>query len=452
MMDWIMPGMDGLEAVREMRKLSIAPLPKVLMVTAAHRRHDLVQGAQALGVEHVLAKPVNSSLLINTMMQLKGHEPLQARSGQRGRQSVLEERLQSVAGARILLVEDNEISQLVASEMLRNVGMQVDIAENGQFAAKLVAARLAEEIPYDLVLMDMQMPVMDGVTASRTIRKEHGDALPIVAMTANATKSDRDLCLQAGMNDFVTKPINPDALWQSLLRWIKPRVGLGVAASRPTPTAEPAAFDAVAVQASLRAIAHLDVDMGLRNTSGDLPFYVSMLAKFAIGQADAIANLCRLLNLGDRAGAERVAHTLKGVAANLGMQRLANSAGDLEQLVSAYALPEVRNPAINQMQEQLDAMLASLRAMPGLLDSQVVVAQTGLSPQDRSAALAKLAAIKDLIAQSDANATSLWEAHAPVLMALLSNGAQVPAAITGYDFESAAELLRASDSDTREPV
>jgi hypothetical protein len=90
--------------------------------------------------------------------------------------------------------------------------------------------------------------------------------------------------------------------------------------------------------------------------------------------------------------------------------------------------------------------------MPGLLDSQVVVARTGLSPQDRSAALAKLAAIKDLIAQSDANATSLWEAHAPVLMALLSNGAQVPAAITGYDFESAAELLRASDSDTREPV
>lgn len=445
LMDWIMPGMDGLETVREMQNLKALSLPKVLMVTAAHRRQELIQGAQELGVEHVLAKPVNSSLLINTMMQLKGHEALHARPEHRGRQSLLEDKLKSLAGARILLVEDNEINQLVASEMLRNVGMQVDVAENGQFAVKLVTARLAEGIAYDMVLMDMQMPVMDGVTACRNIRRDHGDGLPIVAMTANAMKSDRDLCMQAGMNDFVTKPINPDALWQSLLRWVQPRAGLGIAGIRPAQSSEPAGFDAVGLQADLHAIANLDVDMGLGSTGGDLPFYAKMLVKFTEGQADAVARICRFLNDGDEAGAELVAHTLKGVASNLGMQALASSAGDLEQLVNAHALPEVRNAVITQTHELLDAMLASLKATPGLQASKARVEGNGLTPEECSAAQARLAAIRDLVAQNDANATSLWEAHAPVLMALLPNGAQVHAAIAGYDFELALELLQTSE-------
>ncbi len=452
MMDWVMPGMDGLETVREMRSLKSLTPPMVLMVTAAHRRQDLIQGAVELGVEHVLSKPVSSSLLVNTMMQLKGHEPQHTRPGHAARQSVLEDKLKSIAGARILLVEDNEINQLVASEMLRNVGMQVDIAENGQFAVKLVTARMAEEIPYDMVLMDMQMPVMDGVTASRNIRKDHGDAMPIVAMTANAMKSDRDLCMQAGMNDFVTKPINPDALWQSLLRWVTPRPGLGVAAIRPTPRVAQATFDSVAMQMGLRTIANLDVDMGLRSTGGDLQFYVSLLHKFTVGQADAVASICRSLNCGDVAGAELAAHTLKGVASNLGMHALANSAGVLEQMVTANVLPELRNVVITQTHELLDGMLASLNATPGLHTSQAPVSGNGLTPEDRSAAQAKLAVIKDLVAQSDANATSLWEDHAPVLMGLISNGAEVHAAITGYDFELAWELLQASEAESLHAV
>ena len=171
------------------------------------------------------------------------------------------------------------------------------------------------------------MPVMDGVAASRNIRKDNGEAMPIVAMTAKAMKSDSDLCMQVGMNDFVTKPINPDALWQSLLLWVTPRPGLGVAAIRPTPRAAQATFDSDAMQTSLRTIANLDVDMGLRSTGGDLQFYVSMLGKFSVGQADAVASICRSLNSGDVAGAELAAHTLKGVASNLGMHALANSAG-----------------------------------------------------------------------------------------------------------------------------
>jgi CheY-like chemotaxis protein len=452
MMDWIMPGMDGLETVREMRRYPLLTPPMVLMVTAAHRRQDLLQGAEQLGVAHVLAKPVSSSLLINTMMQLKGHEPLYAKPGQSSRHSALEEKLKALAGARILLVEDNEINQLVAREMLRNVGMQVDVAENGQIAIHLVATRLAEEVAYDLVLMDMQMPVMDGVTASRHMRQEHGADLPIVAMTANAMKSDRDLCMQAGMNDFVTKPINPDALWQSLLQWVKPRAGLGVAFSRPAQSKALAALDVPSMQAALRRITDLNVDLGLRSTAGDLPFYVSMLAKFIAGQADAIVRVTRSLDSGDEAGAELSAHTLKGVASNLGMRVLARSAGDLERLVSAHALPEVRNAVITQTQELLDAMLTSLAAIPGLQPNRARAASAGLTAEERSTAFARLAAIKDLVCQSDANATELWEAHAPVLMALLPNGAQVHAAIAGYDFELAFELLQDAETAVLHPV
>jgi two-component system sensor histidine kinase/response regulator len=452
MMDWMMPGMDGLETVQEMRNLKSLSPPLVLMVTAVHRRQDLIQGAERLGVAHVLAKPVNSSVLINTMMQLKGHEPQHTRPGLGGRYSLLEDDLKSIAGARILLVEDNEINQLVASEMLRNVGLQVDIAENGQFAVSLVAARMAEGLPYDLVLMDMQMPVMDGVTASRQIRKTHGEGVPIVAMTANAMKSDRDLCMQAGMNDFVTKPINPEALWLSLLRWVTPREGLGVAASRPAQRTVPAAFDAPATQASLRQIADLDVDMGLRSTADNLPFYVSMLTKFIAGQSDAIQRMVGRLEAGDAAGAELVAHTLKGVASNLGMRALANSAGDLEHLLNARALPEMCDAVTIHTQVLLDTMLDRLNAIAGLQASRTTVAATGLSSEERTAAYARLAVIKDLLAQNDANAAELWETHASALMALLPNGQEVHAAIAGYDFELAFELLQHTESDALRAV
>jgi two-component system sensor histidine kinase/response regulator len=266
-------------------------------------------------------------------------------------------------------------------------------------------------------------------------------------MTANAMKSDRDLCMQAGMNDFVTKPINPDALWQSLLQWVKPRDGLGVAATRPAQTSAFAAFDAEATEASLRGIANLDVDRGLRSMVGDMPFYVSMLSKFIAGQADAMDRISECLDNADHAGAELAAHTLKGVASNLGMQVLASSAGDLEHLLNADASPLLCHAVMAQTQELLDAMLAGLKATPGLQPSPTRVAAV-LTHEDRSAAYTRLATIKALVAQSDANATQLWEAHAPVLMALLPNGAEVNAAMSGYDFELAFNLLQSAESGT----
>jgi two-component system sensor histidine kinase/response regulator len=213
------------------------------------------------------------------------------------------------------------------------------------------------------------------------------------------------------------------------------------------PNTEQATFDSATMQACLRRIENLDVDSGLRSTAGDLSFYVGMLTKFVAGQADAVAHICRSLNTGDGAGAELVAHTLKGVASSMGMHALASSAGDLEHLLNAQASPLLRNAAITQTQELLDAVVASLLATPGLQASHTAVAAGGLTSEERSTAHARLAAVKDLVAQSDANATELWEAHASVLMALLPNGPQVHAAISGYDYELAFELLQCEKPD-----
>ena len=158
-----------------------------------------------------------------------------------------------------------------------------------------------------------------------------------------------------------------------------------------------AAFDASAIVARLRMIPNLDVDMGLHGASGDLPFYVSLLTKFISGQADAVARICRRLNTGDRAGAGLVAHTLKSVAANLGMQGLASRAEDLEQMVSAHATLEARNPLITQTQELLDAMIAHLDAALGLRATPSNIAVTGLAPEEFSAPHTNSGGIQDAV-------------------------------------------------------
>lgn len=158
-----------------------------------------------------------------------------------------------------------------------------------------------------------------------------------------------------------------------------------------------AAFDASAIVARLRMIPNLDVDMGLHGASGDMPFYISLLTKFISGQADAVARICRRLNTGDRAGAGLVAHTLKSVAANLGMQGLASRAEDLEQMVSAHATLEARNPLITQTQELLDAMIAHLDAALGLRSTPSNIAVTGLAPEEFSAPHTNSGAIQDAV-------------------------------------------------------
>ncbi|HVR53279.1 MAG TPA: response regulator, partial [Pseudorhodoferax sp.] len=325
LLDWRMPGMDGLQTAAAIRALALEPPPQIMIVTA-YGRDDVAESAQQAGIEHLVFKPVGMSVLQEALMRAcRAATPATRPSAPQHASSTFA----ALRGAHVLLVEDNELNQQVASELLRDAGLAVDIAGNGREALQMVHAqtRAGRAPAYDVVLMDMQMPVMDGVTATQALRQDpRHAAMPILAMTANARAADRERCLAAGMQDFIAKPIEPEAMWQALARWVTPREAApaepaplpGIAASAapipataPSPAAAPPALD-------LPAIAGLDTAAGLRRVLGKVPLYRQLLSKFMAGQAGTPQAIAQALQHGDAATAERLAHTLKGVAGNLG--------------------------------------------------------------------------------------------------------------------------------------
>jgi signal transduction histidine kinase/DNA-binding response OmpR family regulator/HPt (histidine-containing phosphotransfer) domain-containing protein len=460
MMDWQMPGMNGLETVQSIQQLQLQPAPLVMMVTA-HNRPELVQGAQQLGISHVLTKPVSAAVMVDTMMHVLGQtQPATAAPSVAARPATPEAELAQIAGARVLLVEDNEINQLVASELLRGAGLEVDVAENGQLGVHRVAAAVARQRPYDIVLMDMQMPVMDGVTASRLLRETYSAAeLPIVAMTANAMKADRDRCLDAGMNGFVTKPIKPDELWRALLRWVRLRPDAGVPTAPPqgaaqaavqaaiqateigTPVVTPVSWTVDEAIHALRQVPDLDGASGLQNSNHNPTFYASLLRKFVARHAEASREIEQCLAAGDRPGAERIAHTLKGVAGTLGATTLQASASALESGLRGSASAQQNAPLLVAMGEHLERLVEALLAVPALFPAKPGdrVADQTVAPHDTPL----ITQLRALLGEDDARAMELWESHATTLRARFANATQIEAAITGYDFENALTLLEA---------
>ncbi|MBI2768731.1 MAG: response regulator [Burkholderiales bacterium] len=346
-LDWRMPGMDGIETARRLDALRLGNAPMVVMATA-HGREEVLRDAVGVGIGDVLIKPISASVLFDTTMEVLGGRTGGQRQPAAAAAAEATDALAAVRGARVLLVEDNDINQRVASEILEDAGFVVDIAENGQ-----VSLEMLQRAAYDIVLMDMQMPVMDGVTATLEIRKlRHLAGLPVVAMTANAMQRDRQRCLDAGMNDFLVKPIDPDALFAMLLKWIKPqRDGTaGIAAALP----------AAPVQAP--AACGLDVALGLSRMMGKKPLYRAMLRRFADGQAGGGEAIRDALQSGDWALAERLAHTTKGVAGNIGATGLPECAAELETALREKALPALTAPLLERFAAALQDVIHAAEA------------------------------------------------------------------------------------------
>jgi PAS domain S-box-containing protein len=432
LLDWQMPQMDGLEVARRIREGSLAHKPHLVMVTA-FGREEVLQGAQRAGIESVLIKPVSASVLFDEIAGVLGGVRDERReAAAAAAASDADADLARVQGARVLLVEDNELNQEVAAELLRGAGLVVDIADDGE-----VALARVKSAPYDLVLMDMQMPVLDGLEATRAIRAMDGyQTLPIVAMTANAMAGDRERCLAAGMNDHVAKPIDPDQLSRALVRWIRPRPGLGADAAAPAASG-PALAGSDASAPALE-IPGLDVQQGLRRVRGQQALYRSMLRKFADGQRDMPGETTRALQAGDRARAERAAHTLKGVAGNIGASALQDAAGRLEAMVRDATAPEA-------LAAQLDAVAAQLRALIAALDARLAADS---SPPARVAVdreqLARLCdRLERLLAEDDAEAAELLDENAALVEAAYPEHARrLRGAVDSFDFEGALALLR----------
>ncbi|MGD9266404.1 MAG: response regulator, partial [Desulfobacterales bacterium] len=364
LMDWKMPGMDGIDAskrIKNHRRLS--KIPAIVMVTA-YGREEVMQQAEAVGLEGFLLKPVSPSMLFDATMQAFGEAvPEISRVAQRKEQEA--EALENIQGARVLLVEDNEINQQVAKEILEGAGLNIILANNGQEAVNAV-----KENKYDAVLMDVQMPVMDGYTATRKIREWEGgmrpaegrrgnegnDPIPIIAMTAHAMAGDEDKSLQAGMNGHVTKPIDPNQLFAALQKWIKPSEKR-VKAQQPEVAAEQIELDK-AVQAEDELPEFLpgfDLADGLKRLQGNKKLYRKLLLNFG-ADYDTVANdIHKALDAEDFDHAHSLVHNLKGLAGNLAASDLQAAAVNLEKLVKGA---DKKAPA----SEQLDLRFAELVA------------------------------------------------------------------------------------------
>ncbi len=421
LLDWQMPGMTGIEAARQIQALTIGAMPRMALVTAA-MREEVLEDARAAGLVEVLSKPVSPSTLFDTMIRLlTGAAEVSPRTAPVISNAL--EAMAAISGARVLLAEDNALNQQVATELLSDAGVVVEIADDGQMAVDLARSRT-----YQAILMDMQMPVMDGLTATRVIRAEPGlQDLPIIAMTANALQADRERCLEAGMVDFITKPIEPDQLFRTLLRWIKPTgavVELKVA-DLPQPGNQLPA-----------QIPGLDVEAGLRRVLGKAARYLAMLRGFVDDQAPVAGEIRRALAQNDRGTAERLAHTLKGLAGNIGATELQQKAGALEKLLQCGDTGEPSMTALDTLASALDEQLAAIiLALP----TPVELPPADFDPAMRDSVLAQL---DKLLRNDDPKAEKLLVDNSALLAAVLpGHFRQLEQAIREFEFEAALGIL-----------
>ena len=446
LMDWQMPGMDGLEAARRIQELRLAVPPRQIIISA-YGREEVRKGAAALGIADVLTKPIGPSLLFDTLITTLGLQADASSPGQAPTDSLGLKALAVHRGSRLLLVDDNELNQLVGSELLQDAGFEVDIAHQGQMAVDMVQAGLHNPAQaYALVLMDMQMPVMDGVTATRLLRSNPALAgLPILAVTANAREEDRQRCLDAGMQGFLSKPIDPDALWSALLQWLPQPAAQRHAAVTAPVVASAASSTTIQASEVPQNIQGLDTTLGLSRVMGKRPLYLNLLRKFASGQAQVPQHITQALAADDWATAQRLAHTFKGVCGNIGASFLQQEAAQLEAALAEHRMP---GPLLDAVATPLHALVTALvAALVAALPDPVVAAAPRvpdvLDAAQREALCTLCAQLQVLLDSDDAEALELMHGHADALRNGLGPAYDaVYLAVSDYEFGRAADALR----------
>jgi CheY-like chemotaxis protein/HPt (histidine-containing phosphotransfer) domain-containing protein len=333
-------------------------------------------------------------------------------------------------GARILLAEDNAINREVALELLHGAGLSVDTANNGREAVELARQRR-----YDLVLMDVQMPVLDGLAATQAIRALPGhEALPILAMTANAFEDDRRACLEAGMNDFVPKPVDPPALYAALLRWLPD--SSRVAYDPPEAEGKAETPEDAALKKRLMRIPGLDAHQGLTLLRGKADKFAHLLSQFATSHEQDMARIDASLASGDLTTAQHLAHTLKGSAGNLGARALSQAADGLLTALRDRAGSDAIDIGRRRLGMELDALLTGIHStLDGITLTPANADQGHLSEV--------AARLRSLLELGDITANDLAQQEAPLLRnALGEKGETLLKNIASFNYEAALALLR----------
>ncbi len=436
--DWKMPGMDGIAFARQ--ALSVPPehRPCVLLVTA-FAREEALKAAHGIGLAGVINKPVTPSTLLDSLSRVLGHE-VSAPPRPRKTSRVLEQAQRQLAGARVLLVEDQALNQELACDLLERAGMTVVTATNGQECLD----KLHQLGPFDGVLMDCQMPVMDGYTATARIRaRPEWQNLPVIAMTASAMAADRERVMQCGMNDHITKPLDLGQMFTIMARWISASGNAG-----------PDSAQAAAAM-NQHTVGSIDTADGLSRCMGNMALYQRLLKGFAKTQCDfgAEFDACG----GDGEPALALAHTLKGLAGNIGATPLLEAVTQLEVAL------HVHNPAEPAAQRKarihgersltLSALQAVLADIERLNRPSAALAERQHQALSDEGLRTQLQRIQTLVADDDAHARELLQDLLRDWPSLRHNPGvnDLKQALSVYDFEAAAQALSALSALSAEP-
>ncbi len=434
LMDWQMPEMDGIEATRLIKSdplLSRAPV--IVMITSFGGEKEKDQGFAA-GVDDFLQKPLTASALFDTLLNLLAPADLSPAAGF-GRA----EKIFDFAGSRVLLVEDNEINRLLALELLEQEGCRVEVAVNGDEAVAMVTRG---EGRYDLVLMDVQMPVMDGCQATRLIRQDpRFRTLPIVAMTAHARDEERQTTREAGMNGHIAKPIDARDMFltmgsaMGLPRLKQSAAGAGAVRRPDLPPEE-------VPTPEIPEIAGVESEAALKRVDGNKKLYLWLLRTFLEKQTGSAAAVGRALESGDAELAERLAHTVKGIAGNVGAGGLEGAAHLLESALAGGADAEEIGRRHLVFTEELESLVASLRR--SLPAAQPAQQQGSAQPADPARVAPVLSRLAGFIRASDGQAEDYLQESRQELAGLPRQGMQQLAAdLARFDYDAALLSLAA---------
>lgn len=427
LMDWKMPEVDGIEATR--RVLAPGALqnpPSVIMVSAfADSEAERAQALDA-GAAEFLTKPVTPSSLLDIIMRIFVHSPSESAASEGPVQSGK----QRFPGLHVLLAEDNEMNQQIACELLRSEGVEVVVADNGSDALLELARNPTW---FDLVLMDIQMPGMDGYEATRRIKAEAwGKDLPIIAMTAHAIDEERERSLRSGMVNHVTKPIDPEVLFQTIGQFYRGRTQTVDRSPEPTRSA----------QEPLASLGGpIAVEDGLRRVGGNLPVYVDLLQRFARDHGETAAEMGRTLVSGDRDTAQRLAHSVRGLAGNLGILDVQEAAGSVERALREGQLNEAVSPLVEELSAALKVASDLIRqALHPPVPIRVVE-----NPADSEERELILATLTSLIEDSDNDALGYFEEAREKLKTTFPvlELDQMAQNLQSYDFDKALAALQA---------
>ncbi|MEO5600010.1 MAG: response regulator, partial [Cyclobacteriaceae bacterium] len=353
LMDWKMPEMDGLEAASIIRQDPQFSDIRIIMMSNSYAHESLYQRSEELKISAIVMKPARYSILYDSIMRAIQNEKIVNDPDIRQKETKQEYSPQTIHG-HILLVEDNEINQQVAIELLEGFGFTSEVASNGIEAIEMVK-KSGSPSKYHLVLMDLQMPVMGGIKATQKIRKlREYQQLPIIAMTADAMVGVKEKCLEVGMTDFITKPINPAQMLETIEKWM--------------------AWREMAVKTSSLRRKHqevkippldgVDIDDGLNRVGGNTKLYHDLLLKFRDNHSNFIADLTSKLTTGNEEEARRLLHTIKGMSGNLGMTKLYEVCMETEQHLKNTNGAHTTD-VIGPLSEEMNKVLASLNKQLG---------------------------------------------------------------------------------------